>query len=52
MHLHAPHFHWQDAHVGKVDTVKSMLVGMAALLGMLASTGVIAIIIRISSGKW
>ena len=52
MHLHAPHYHWQDAHVGKTDTVNTILVGMASLLGMLASTGVIAIMIRLASGKW
>ena len=52
MHLHAPHFHFQDAHVGKTDTVNTILIGMGALLGMLASTGVIAIVIRLASGKW
>lgn len=41
-------------HVRKNDneTPNAILVGAAALLGMLLSTGVIAIILRFTSGKW
>ena len=34
------------------ESAQAILVGIGALLGCLLSTGVIAIILRLTSGKW
>ena len=53
MHMHSHHINWHldDWHLGH-DTVRQVLVGVAALIGCLASAGAVALVLRIASGKW
>jgi len=47
-HLHDRLHH---VHIGHEDA-EAILVGLGALLASLAATGIIAIILRVASGKW
>jgi len=44
-------WHWKDRHADD-ESASEVLTGLAALAGMLLSTGVIAVILRLASGKW
>jgi len=45
------HHHLHDWHIGRED-LEHILIGLSAILGLIASTGVIALVIRLASGKW
>lgn len=48
MHIN---WHLHDKHIGR-DDIEQILVGLSAILGLMASAGVIALVIRLASGKW
>jgi ABC-type Fe3+ transport system permease subunit len=49
--MHTPHPHWLDSQIHH-ETMNSILIGLAAVLGMTFTTGLMAIIIRLASGRW
>ena len=49
--MHMPHPHWLDVEIHH-ETMNSILIGLAAILGMTLATGLMAIIIRLASGRW
>jgi hypothetical protein len=43
--------HLKDIHIGR-DTLSDLVIAAAALLGICAGVGVLALILRLASGKW